>query len=249
MKPGGWAAAVLLAACTACGPGIPPKIDIHDAATRSKHVSIKATGQDLNVVNLEVTAKSRGFDFEIPAGTLLVNSSGSHQNMMVARTVVVSFKDPASPLVQPVKLDVYCVNMHKSVPIGENTFSVGSYEPESALVKFVSCLERSSEEKEVRQAAVWIMSDNPTWEQYLSRDMIERTAVAVLRAAAKESLGREPSDAESKAFMDAFRSFPEDQLRAELKPLVQKELGRARRLFRECGMPTSDRHLFIGMPD
>lgn len=238
---------------TALGSGCakpPETIDIHQADEQQKNVTIEATGQDLDVVNLKVTAARHGFDFVIPAGTMLLNGSGNHQNMMVARGVTISFKDATQPLVQTVSLDVYCVNLFKDVPTSDNVFSVGSYEPQSPLVKFVQCLENSPEHKDIRRLAVWIMSDNPTWEQYITRDRIDMILNRDMMQDLIEKLtGLRPTESQMDEIMIELRNIPDDQLREEMKPAVTDQLLSARKLFRECNVSTYDGHLFRDLPD
>lgn len=47
-------------------PKPPTEITIHYAVAQQEFVTIRATGQDLDFVNLTVTAKEHGFDFTIP---------------------------------------------------------------------------------------------------------------------------------------------------------------------------------------
>lgn len=231
-------------------PKPPTEITIHDAAAQQEFVTIRATGQDLDFVNLTVTAKEHGFDFTIPAGTLLINGSRDNQNMMVARTVVLSFTDPSQPLQQETKLEVYCVNLFKHVPTSSNTFSVGSYQPQSELVKLVQCLENSSEEKDIRQQSVWIMSDNPTWEQYIKRDRIDMIfSRDTFRELLKQSSGQEPTDEQLDAVIAEYRQMPDDELRELVKPYVTPQIARSRKLFEECNVPTDDRNLFQNLPE
>jgi hypothetical protein len=141
--------------------------------------------------------------------------------MMVARTVVLSFTDSSQPLQQETKLEVYCVNLFKHVPTSSNTFSVGSYQPQSDLVKLVQCLENSSEEKDIRQQSVWIMSDNPTWEQYIRRD---RTGISFRICRSK--LGSETGARVSTHICGERRLFPQsyriDEIVCELLQTSQR---------------------------
>lgn len=226
------------------GSDIPEKVTL-DNVEQYDFVDIRATGQDLDVVNLHVESSRHGFDLEIPAGTLLVNGSGGRQNMMVAKGAVVSFKDPSQPLIQDIQLEVYCVNLSLDVPTLDDTFTVGDYEPQDPLVAFVRCLEGHAEEdKDIRQLAVWVKSDNPTWKEYVELDRIEDLFEEVFRELFIDMRGRPPTSEELEEMLRPIREVSDEEMIEMSKEASLPDLRKAHRLFESCGESTSDRNLF-----
>jgi len=233
---------------------IPKEMTLHQATDRGV-VTMTATGIDLNNVTLNVSSDRHGFDVVIPAGTLFLNGNDDYQNMMVAKTVTVSFMAPDSLLQQQINLEVYSINLYLKIPDLNTSFTLAPFgsgsgsteELQDPLFTFVQCLERHhSEEKHIRQLAVWIKSDNPTWVKYLDPSIIQRVITPeIVKETYEDTFGEPVSDEEANVILEDLRNiWSTTELFFLMKPVALPNIGRAQDLFEQCNVSTTDRNLF-----
>jgi hypothetical protein len=114
-------------------------------------------------VNLKVKLEIEpSLDLKIESGTILYNS-GDGQNMIVAETSTVRV-EPGIEV--EVKIETYCLDMHKDNPSQEETFTIYlDHEYAVDAVKLMNSLSRVSwEHRTVKaiQLALWAIIDDPT---------------------------------------------------------------------------------------
>ena len=116
-----------------------------------------------DTVNLRVKAELEvSFDLKVESGTVLVNS-GAGQNMIIAETSTVRV-EPEVEL--EVKLEAYCLDLHKDNPSLEEVFEISEDHgyPVEALELMSSLRGVSYEHKSVSgiQLALWVVIEDPS---------------------------------------------------------------------------------------
>lgn len=93
----------------------------------------------------------------IPAGTFMVARDASAQNMVAteAQTFRVS---PQSDM--EVSVDAACANRPRDIPEGDDQFVIARTPPQADLARLMPVLANAQAPYAVRQAAVWILSDD-----------------------------------------------------------------------------------------
>jgi hypothetical protein len=126
-------------------------------------LTFQLTSGAINQLGLEMQNTSDSpVQAAIPAGTFFVNDDPQSQNMVVLHDASLSI--PANGRAE-VLLGVACANLHRSEPTRENTFTIqGEPEPYS-LKDVVDSLNAAGVDYPVQQAAVWIVTDNATYDE------------------------------------------------------------------------------------
>lgn len=96
---------------------------------------------------------------KVPAGTYLIASRSSAQNMVVTHDTTLRL-DAESSFQQ---LDVACANKPKDIPTTGDSFAVERPQHNAELGRLAAVLDRSKVDYATRQAAVWIVTDDETY--------------------------------------------------------------------------------------
>jgi hypothetical protein len=139
-----------------------PGVNIVDLV-ESAAITYTLTSGSINQLGLDLTNSSdQAVHVAIPAGTYFVNADPQSQNMIVVRA--------AELLLQPgeqsqVVVDVVCANLHLAEPTQENTFTIQRQPSPPVLTDLIDRLNAPGIEYPVQQAAVWIMTDDATFDE------------------------------------------------------------------------------------
>ncbi|MCS7135301.1 MAG: hypothetical protein RMJ39_10055 [Deltaproteobacteria bacterium] len=126
-------------------------------------IEIKVHGRDIEsiVVSLRRKVPYRLIVL-IPAGTYFVSTDRSVQNMVATKGEEVTLDtDSWKTLV----IEAACANMHKDVPSSQHNFTVQYSPTQKELEKLIPILEMAKAPFPVRQAAIWIVTDNADFEE------------------------------------------------------------------------------------
>jgi HEAT repeat protein len=125
---------------------------------RENKIEVQANGNDIQRVSVKVRRLvSDPLAVLIPAGALFVSNNPAAQNM------VTTAKTRADILTDDwVKLDVSvaCANMTKAIPGANDSFTIASSPSQAELASVMSVLEKTPVHYPIRQAAVWIVTDD-----------------------------------------------------------------------------------------
>ncbi|RMG92418.1 MAG: hypothetical protein D6706_16840 [Chloroflexi bacterium] len=129
-----------------------------------KKVEIETEGNGLTSVIVRVRRLvPYQLTVRVPVGTLFVPARSGVQNMVVTSEEVAQLKDDGWT---EVSVATACANMALSAPDSEDYFPVirrSPYQPELATV--LPILEEADPSYDVLQAAIWIITDNATYEE------------------------------------------------------------------------------------
>lgn len=125
-------------------------------------LEMRAEAQGINSMDLELQNLTDGsLDVEIPAGTFFISSDSVMQNMVVRSSQTVRLDDQ-NPMT--VLLEVACANIHREIPGSETGFEVRRSPMQAELERLLLSLELADAEYDVEQAAIWIVTDNASYE-------------------------------------------------------------------------------------
>lgn len=136
--------------------------DLFDLLAEKK-VEARATGSDIQNVTLElrrlVTYPLR---VVVPVGTFFASRDESAQSMVTvaAGDVTLTGDDWTS-----ISVDVACADLHLDIPGEEVGFTIRRAPGQRELQKLMPVLGRANADESVRQAAVWILSDDASYEE------------------------------------------------------------------------------------
>lgn len=156
----GLSAAITLAmALSACerGPSSVPA----QRATEKGDLDVSAQGVGLDSMSVTMTS-TRNDSIVFPVGTRFNSASSGTQNMISAATITFVFTSasPSSPQTIVLPVPVYCVDRWLDVPTPASSFSVSYTEETDPLRKLAACLESDSAPHQVKQLAIWMVSDS-----------------------------------------------------------------------------------------
>jgi hypothetical protein len=135
--------------------------DIVDLLAEKK-VEARATGSDIRSVTLELRRLvSHPIRVVVPVGTFFVSRDGSSQDMVTVAgdDVTLTGDDWVSTSVQAA-----CAALHLDIPTDEVGFTIRRAPSQRELQKLMPVLDRAGTDQDVRQAAVWILSDDASYE-------------------------------------------------------------------------------------
>ncbi len=145
--------------CTACGASA-PKYALNDAVSRGK-IDVKIVMSSIKSGRINVKNLTDEYIVvTVPAGTYFIASSASNQNMLVTSPASVPLP-PGSSKSQ--SLSTACMNIKRDIPDSKAGYTVG-YSSSSVFQNLVNLFEENKSPYGVRQAAVWIVTDNATYE-------------------------------------------------------------------------------------
>ncbi|MFH1184068.1 MAG: hypothetical protein V1755_03395 [Chloroflexota bacterium] len=153
----------LLAACArlSSAPETQPQhiVDLVD----QKLISVSITGVSMDALALHVQSlSSQPLQIEIPAGTYFVAADPSVQNM-VARHPASALLDVAEAV--DIKLDAACASLHLAEPGSSDTFAMVRTSEVPEVTKVIDKLNSTTVEYPVEQAAIWIVTDDATFDE------------------------------------------------------------------------------------
>ncbi len=133
--------------------------DIVDLIEEGK-VEVGASGGGIQSAGLDVKRLAPyPLVVRVPAGTYLVASRSSAQNMVVTRDTTVKLTAASSF----VTLDVACANKPKDIPHSGDSFALERPQHNAELARLAAVLDRAKVDYATRQAAVWIVTDDATY--------------------------------------------------------------------------------------
>lgn len=127
-------------------------------------VEMRARGSGIDQLEIDLRSLIEdALEVEIPAGTYFVAQSAGVQNMVVRRTEYVFLPEGSSDWINAL-LEVACGNLHLSEPYSGDTFTVQRSPAQRELELLMPVLEAEWAGYDVEQAAIWIVTDNATYD-------------------------------------------------------------------------------------
>jgi len=137
--------------------------DIVDLLKEGK-IEAEASGSGIEKLKLELKLKVKVKDkitVRIPVGTYFV-CSGSAQNMVTTREKTVVLDNDRRISIK-LELEVACANKARAIPDSEDKFNIKRSPKQKELQKLMPVLEKANAGFAIRQAAVWIITDNANY--------------------------------------------------------------------------------------
>lgn len=210
----------------------------------------------------------------VPTGTLFASSSGGTQNMMAAENYLFSFApvpagDTTSWLerVNPIgtayasfrpsqgsrtlvgELPAYCINRWRDIPGSDTQLTVSYPGASEPLPRLISCLEKQQGEHNLKQRAVWMVSDNllaltPGELEDRLYDELTKKSTGELTGTQFADILRETNPSISEDMLRQARSLPRQELARYrgilLRKVVQQEdlpgYKATEQLLQSCGI-------------
>jgi hypothetical protein len=232
---------------------LPARVELQDGLDQGM---VTATAQGIDVAKMSVTVTcSFATKVVIPTGTLFVSGAGDTQNMITARTAVVPCPDSPTPTEKTVKIEVYCINRLKDAPTGASSFTISRLEDTDPLRKLDECLEKLKADHEVRQGAVWLVSEHyldmtraevveklkDYYQEHLRQDLQEDKARVVRELREKHpELADQSDDALLSALQNSSEAVATKLAEAEVKDYKEQ----AGPLLEACGFENSNSKFF-----
>ncbi len=136
-------------------------LDIVDLI-KQKKIKVKTCGNGIQLVNLQI---KRLVDYSVtvnvPIGTYFVAHSSSSQNMVSTNAEKTVLTDNEW---HGLNVDAACANRTLDVPHGDDSFTIQRSPNQQELVKLTKTLESRDVDSEVKQAAVWIVTDDADYD-------------------------------------------------------------------------------------
>ena len=132
------------------------------ALVKEKKVEAHTQGDGIESIQVKVRRLvAQPVTVRIPVGTFFVSRRASAQNMVSTHEeeVVLTSNDWVS-----VSVPVTCANMARAVPGEKDSFAIQRSPQQPELVRLTPVLDKASAEFAVRQAAVWIVTDNANYD-------------------------------------------------------------------------------------
>jgi len=124
-----------------------------------KVVQAEVIGRDITCVELKLRSLvDRSVNVVVPAGTFFAAAKSSTQNMIAVEEMTANLEPNGSVAVT---IPAVCASLHREIPGEDDSFRI-TLAPSDELKKVALRLE--AEEYPVRQAAVWIISDNASYD-------------------------------------------------------------------------------------
>lgn len=141
-------------------------------------IEIEAEGSGISSLSLKIKPK---VDFNIkvtiPAGTFFPANRGSSQSMVSTKRITIELEakpgidieiesdsKPSSDGWTHVNVPVACANLHKAIPGSGDTFEVERSPNQEELEKLMPILDAEDASYPVKQAAIWIITDNADYD-------------------------------------------------------------------------------------
>ncbi|MBK8545741.1 MAG: hypothetical protein IPL62_20805 [Caulobacteraceae bacterium] len=98
----------------------------------------------------------------VPPGTFMVAHDTSAQNMVTTETQVIRIRPQSDA---SVSIAAACANRPRDIPYGDDQFTIARTPPQADLARLMPALADAHAPYAVRQAAVWILSDDADYGQ------------------------------------------------------------------------------------
>jgi hypothetical protein len=128
-----------------------------------RKIEVEAKGSGISNMELKIKPKiDLNIKVSIPPGTFFRANSGSSQNMISTKGLTVKLEVEPGFDIEWTQVDVpvACANMHKAVPESSDTFEVERSPNQDELEKLLPILDAENVSDSVKQAAIWIITDN-----------------------------------------------------------------------------------------
>ena len=125
-------------------------------------VEVRTAGGGIDSVTVEIRKLVDGpIVVRIPVGSFFVSASAAAQNMVAtgARTITLATK-----AWRTVSVPTACANRPRDIPESGDTFTVARSPSQTDLAQLMPVLEKANASYAVRQAAVWIVTDNADYD-------------------------------------------------------------------------------------
>lgn len=135
--------------------------DLFDLIAERK-VEVEVTGSGIQSVSLRLRRRvPHELPVRIPIGTFFASHNPSAQNMVGTEEATVTLHDDHWV---DVSVDAACANRPLDIPGGEDRFTVQRSPQQTDLRKLMPVLDQANADSETRQAAVWIVTDDATYD-------------------------------------------------------------------------------------
>lgn len=131
--------------------------DLFDLIQEGK---IEAHGSGAGIESISLTLRNTTpywLSVLIPPGTFMVARDASAQNMVTTESQMIRVRPQAETAVS---LAAACANRPRDIPEGSDRFTLARTPPQTDLARLMPALASAQAPYAVRQAAVWILSDN-----------------------------------------------------------------------------------------
>lgn len=129
---------------------------------KEKKIEIKTQGSGIKSVNVSVRRLvPYSLTVSIPVGTYFVSANASSQNMVTTAKSRISLDNDDWQDVSP---NAACANRPRDIPGSDDRFTVQRSPHQAELAKLMPFLDKESVSYAVRQAAVWIVTDNADYD-------------------------------------------------------------------------------------
>jgi hypothetical protein len=128
-----------------------------------KKIEVRSKGGGLLAIGLSIRRLgAEDLTVLIPVGTYFVSGTAGVQNMVATadRTVVLDDQDW-----HDLAVPVACANLDRAVPKEADSFTIQTLPQQQDLAKLMAKLQGANLPPEVRQAAVWIVTDNADYDR------------------------------------------------------------------------------------
>jgi hypothetical protein len=147
---------------TATPTPAPAAAQLVDLVAQGK-VTFKITSGAINELGLDIQNDTgQPLQVDIPAGTYFVNKDPASQNMVVRHPAKASLEAGGHVEIQ---LEAACANLHLTEPTSENTFTLRRAPESPDLTRIIQQINIVQVDFPVEQAAVWIVTDNATFDE------------------------------------------------------------------------------------
>lgn len=125
------------------------------------YVDVVATGSTIQDVHLEITnLMDHPVTVHIPLGTVFLSGGASVQDMVGTNPASIYLDAHET---ESITLDTACLNLRREVPDSSNQFTVQA-SGEDELEQLLQLLEHEDVPYDVRQAAIWIVTDDADYD-------------------------------------------------------------------------------------
>mgnify|MGYP001163407982 FL=1 len=132
-----------------------------DELTRARHIDLEVTGNGIQSATVRIRNKTGLPAFALaPVGTLFLSGSAAVQNMVSTQSVAIDLNDSDW---QTVEVPVACANRTRAVPDASKSLTAQTLSRDDGLTRAAQAVSSLTTSFSVRQAAIWIVSDNATF--------------------------------------------------------------------------------------
>jgi len=127
-----------------------------------KKIEVETTGSGIQSVNLKVRRMvPYPLTLRVPVGTYFVSRNSSSQNMITTVSYEQTLKNGNWI---SLSISAACANRSRNIPGNSDSFTIQRSPQQSELTKLMPILDKAGVPYPVRQAAVWIVTDNADYD-------------------------------------------------------------------------------------